>query len=83
MVLCTQLHSPPSEEVRLQHRHIDLRRPLLQRNIRLRSQVAMAGQALSTQSLSWRQVLSSTEDRDRLCMPGSCVLLQSVSTFTR
>lgn len=41
-VLPFSLHSMPSEEVRLQHRHLDLRRPILQRNIRLRSDVALA-----------------------------------------
>jgi aspartyl-tRNA synthetase len=43
-LLLVQLHSMPSEEVRLQHRHLDLRRPILQRNIRLRSDVALAGE---------------------------------------
>jgi hypothetical protein len=43
IALRAQSHTLPSEEVRLQHRHIDLRRPLLQRNIRLRSAVSMAG----------------------------------------
>jgi hypothetical protein len=35
--------SVPAEDVRLQHRYVDLRRPHLQRNLQLRSHVNLAG----------------------------------------
>ena len=48
--------SMASEELRLQHRHIDLRRSELQRNLKLRSEITMAARIHLTKTLNFTEV---------------------------
>lgn len=55
------LHDLPSEEVRLKHRHLDLRRPQMQKNLAIRSSVAMTGKLIISDIVSDSIYVSSSQ----------------------